>query len=69
MALLCYNGDWIPDCNDADVNKYVPYAWNGSIFFDEVKSVFYHIAFKSYKVYSAFFENHEDLLKQYFEMD
>ena len=69
MALPCYNGDWIPDWENRNEVKYFPYRANNIILSGIVYTEFQHIAFKSYNIYKDFLENHEDLLRQYFEMD
>ena len=69
MALPCYNGDWIPDWENRNEEKYFPYRANNIILSGIVYAEFQHVAFKSYDVYKAFIENHEDLLRQYFQMD
>ena len=69
IALPCYNGDWIPDWENRNEEKYFPYIANNIILSGIVYMEFHHVAFKSYDVYKAFIENHEDLLRQYFEMD
>ena len=69
MALPCYNCDWIPDWENQNEEKYFPYIANNIILSGIVYAEFQHVAFKSYDVYKAFIENHEDLLRQYFEMD
>ena len=69
MALPCYNGDWIPDWKNRNEEKYFPYRANNIILSGIVYAEFQHVAFKSYNIYKAFLENHEDLLRQYFEMD
>lgn len=69
MALSCYNGDWIPDWENRKEVKYLPYRANNIISSGIVYTEFQHIAFKSYNIYKDFLENHEDLLRQYFQMD
>ena len=69
MALPCYNGDWIPDWENRKEVKYLPYRANNIILSGIVYTEFQHIAFKSYNIYKDFLENHEDLLRQYFQMD
>lgn len=69
MALPCYNGDWIPDWENRNEEKYFPYRANNIILSGIVYAEFQHVAFKSYNIYKAFLENHEDLLRQYFQMD
>ena len=69
MALPCYNGDWIPDWENRNEEKYFPYRANNIILSGIVYAEFQHVAFKSQDIYKAFIENHEDLLRQYFEMD
>ena len=69
MALPCYNGDWIPDWENRNEVKYFPYRANNIILSGIVYTEFQHITFKSYNIYKDFLENHEDLLRQYFQMD
>ena len=63
------NKDWIPDWKNLNEEKYFPYIANNIILSGIVYAEFQHVAFKSYNIYKAFIENHEDLLRQYFEMD
>ena len=69
MALPCYNGDWTPDWEFTSPKKYCPRAINGRISYCHEYTNFNHIAFKDYDTYEAFLKNHEDLLRQYFEID
>lgn len=69
MALPCYNGDWTPDWAFTSPKKYCPRAINGSISYCHEYTNFNHIAFKDYDTYESFLKNHEDLLRQYFQID
>ena len=69
MALPCYNGDWTPDWEFTSPKKYCPRAINGRISYCHEYTNFNHIAFKDYDTYEAFLKNHEDLLRQYFQID
>ena len=69
MALSCYNGDWEPDWEFTSPKKYCPRAINGRISYCHEYANFNHIAFKDYDTYESFLKNHEDLLRQYFQID
>ena len=68
MALPCYNGDWVPDWNEA-ITKYCIERTNKNLKKSEHCHLFIPICFKSSEVRDAFLQNNEKLLKQYFEMD
>ena len=69
MALPCYNGDWTPDWENHSEMKYCPCAISGQIIPSFEYKKFNHIAFKDFDIYESFLKNHEDLLRQYFQMD
>ena len=69
MALPCYNGDWIPDWENHSEMKYCPCAIMGQIIPSFEYKKFNHISFKDFDIYESFLKNHEDLLRQYFQMD
>lgn len=69
MALSCYNGDWTPDWGNHSEKKYCPCAIKGQIIPSFEYNEFNHIAFKDFDICESFLKNHEDLLRQYFEMD
>ncbi len=68
MALPCYNGDWVPDWNEA-ITKYCIERTNKNLKKSEHCHLFIPICFKSSEVRDVFLQNNEKLLKQYFEMD
>ena len=68
MALPCYNGDWTPNWN-AGENKYVIERINDSLNKGLAVGVYADIAFKTEEARDAFFSNHIDLLRTYFELD
>ena len=69
MALPCYNGDWIPDWENGLFDKYALIRTNNVIGLILRCDTFAPIAFKSKGVRESFLKNHEDLLRQYFQMD
>ena len=69
MALSCYNGDWIPDWGNGLFDKYALIRSGNEIELIFRSDTFAPIAFKSKEIRGAFLKNHEDLLKQYFQMD
>ena len=69
MALPCYNGDWIPDLGNESLDKYTLIRRGNEIELILRNDTFAPISFKSKEVRESFLENHEDLLRQYFEMD
>ena len=69
MALSCYNGDWTPDWENGLFDKYSLIRRNNAIELILRSDTFAPIAFKSKDVRESFLKNHEDLLRQYFQMD
>ena len=69
MALPCYNGDWIPDWGNGLYDKYSLIRVGNEINLVYRANKFAPIAFKSKEIRESFLKNHEDLLRQYFEMD
>ena len=69
MALPCYNGDWIPNWGNELFDKYALIRRDNEIELIYGADTFAPIAFKSKEVRESFLKNHEDLLRQYFEMD
>lgn len=67
MALPCYNGDWEADWNGA-TQKYVIERYGNEISKAYYSKAFSPIAFKSKEMRDAFLENHQELLKQYFQL-
>ena len=67
MALPCYNGDWKADWNGATQNHVIE-RYGNEISKDYYSKVFSPIAFKSEEARDAFLENHQELLKQYFQL-
>ena len=69
MALPCYNGDWIPDWVNGLYDKYSLIRRGNEIELILRNDTFAPITFKSKEIRESFLKNHEDLLRQYFEMD
>lgn len=69
MALPCYNGDWTPDWGNGLYDKYALIRWGNEIELILRADTFAPISFKTKEAQKSFLENHEDLLRQYFEMD
>ena len=67
MALPCYNGDWEADWNGATQNHVIE-RYGNEIDKDYYSKAFSPIAFKSKEIRDAFLENHQELLKQYFQL-
>ena len=68
MALPCYNGDWKPNWGDPDQIKYCIERLKNDIVKLDFICCFNFLAFKSEKVRDAFFDNHIDLIKQFYEL-
>lgn len=68
MALPCYNGNWEPDWNNED-NKWIIRRYKYIVEKADFCGIYYAIAFKSREIRDAFYDNHMDLLKTYFELD
>lgn len=69
MALPCYNGDWTPDWESGLFDKYALIRKDNAIELILRSGTFSAITFKSKEVQESFLKNHEDLLRQYFQMD
>lgn len=69
MALPCYNGDWIPNWDDTDSEKYVIGRYANRVVKEQYIKAYEKLAFRSEKAQDAFYDNHMDLLKDYFELD
>ncbi len=69
MALPCYNGDWIPDWENGLFDKYSLIRRSNAFELILRCDTFATITFKSKEVRDSFLKNHEDLLRQYFQMD
>ena len=69
MALPCYNGDWTPDWGNGLFDKYALIRTNNAIEPFLRCDMFSIITFKSKEAQESFLKNHEDLLRQYFQMD
>jgi len=67
MALPCYNGDWMPDWND-ETWKYVISRDYNSLTKYATTYAYCAIAFKSEETRDAFWDNHQDLLRQYHQL-
>ena len=68
MALQCYNGDWKPDWNDGE-EKYIIVRYGDNIVKDTIYRIYREISFRTEESRDAFFSNHMDLLRTYFELD
>ena len=69
MALPCYNGDWTPDWENGLFDKYSLIRRSNAFELILRCDTFAPITFKSKEVRDSFLKNHEDLLRQYFQMD
>ena len=67
MALPCYNGDWVPNWDDLSQQKYFIIRLKSDIVKLDYSSYFSFLAFKSEKVRDEFFNNHMDLIKQFYQ--
>ena len=68
MALPCYNGDWVPNWVDGS-NKHVIGRSGVKIIKAPFTTAYENLAFISEEARDAFYDNHMDLLRTYFEMD
>ena len=68
MALPCYNGDWVPNWDDPSQQKYFIIRLKSDLVKINFSSYFYFLAFKSEEVRDAFFDNHIDLIKQFYQL-
>ena len=68
MALPCYNGDWTPNWDDPNQEKYCITRMKYDIVKLDYSGYFSFLAFKSSKIRDAFFDNHMDLIKQFHQL-
>ena len=68
MALPCYNGDWTPNWDDPNQEKYCIKRMKYEIVKLDYSGYFSFLAFKSEKVRDEFYHNHMDLIKQFYEL-
>ena len=68
MALPCYNGDWTPNWDDPNQEKYCITRMKYEIVKLDYSGYFSFLAFKSSKIRDAFFDNHMDLIKQFHQL-
>ena len=68
MALSCYNGDWTPNWDDPNQDKYCITRMKYEIVKLDYRRYFSFLAFKSEKVRDEFFNNHMDLIKQFHQL-
>ena len=68
MALPCYNGDWTPNWGDSNQIKYCIERLKHDIVKLDFICCFNFLAFKSEKVRATFYNNHMDLIKQFYQL-
>ena len=68
MALPCYNGDWVPNWDDPNQQKYCITRMKYNIVKLDFSGYFNFLTFKSEKVRDAFLDNHIDLIKQFYQL-
>ena len=69
MALPCYNGDWMPDWNNLSQIKYsIERLKKYDIVKLDFSGYFSFLTFKSEKVREIFFNNHMDLIRQFYQL-
>jgi uncharacterized protein (TIGR02145 family) len=68
MALPCYNGDWTPNWDDPNQEKYCITRMKYDIAKLDFSGYFSFLAFKSSKIRDIFFNNHMDLIKQFHQL-
>ena len=68
MALPCYNGDWTPNWDDPNQEKYCITRIKYDIVKLDYRRYFSFLAFKSEKVRDDFFNNHTDLIRQFHQL-
>ena len=68
MALPCYNGDWTPNWDDPNQERYCITRMKYDIVKLDYSGYFSFLAFKSEKVRDEFFNNHMDLIKQFHQL-
>ena len=68
MALPCYNGDWTPNWDDPNQERYCITRLKYDIVTLDYSGYFSFLAFKSEKVRDIFFNNHMDLIRQFHQL-
>ena len=68
MALPCYNGNWTPNWDDPNQEKYCITRMKYDIVKLDYSGYFSFLAFKSEKVRDEFFNNHMDLIRQFHQL-
>ena len=68
MALPCYNGDWTPNWDSQNQQKYCITRLKSGLVKLDFSGYFSFLAFKSEKVRDEFYHNHMDLIKQFYEL-
>ena len=68
MELPCYNGDWTPNWDSQNQEKYCITRRKSDLVKLDSSSYFFFLAFKSSKIRDAFFHNHMDLIKQFHQL-
>ena len=68
MALPCYNGDWMPNWDDQNQERYCITRMKYDIVKLDYSGYFSFLAFKSEKVRDEFFNNHMDLIRQFHQL-
>ena len=68
MALPCYNGDWAPNWDDPNQERYCITRMKYDIVKLDYSGYFSFLAFKSEKVRDEFFNNHMDLIRQFHQL-
>ena len=68
MALPCYNGDWTPNWDSQNQEKYCITRLKYGLVKLDFSGYFSFLAFKSSKIRDEFYHNHMDLIKQFYEL-
>ena len=68
MALPCYNGDWTPNWDSKNQEKYCITRLKSGLEKIDLSGYSSFLAFKSEKVRDKFYHNHMDLIKQFYEL-
>ena len=68
MALPCYNGDWTPNWDSQNQEKYCITRRKSGFVKLDFSGYFFFLAFKSSKIRDEFYHNHMDLIKQFYEL-
>lgn len=69
MALPCYNGDWVPNWANGCAGKHVIGRSGNKVIKANYANACEKLAFISEEAQDAFYDNHMDLLRTYFELD